>query len=36
VVYRRELFEKDIADAVAGAVFLVCREWKQGQYGRVF
>lgn len=23
---------KDIADAVAGAVFLVCREWKQGQY----
>jgi len=23
---------KDIADAVAGAVFLACREWKQGQY----
>jgi hypothetical protein len=23
---------KDVADAVAGAVFLVCKEWKQGQY----
>jgi hypothetical protein len=23
---------KDIADAVAGAVFLACKEWKQGQY----
>jgi Holliday junction resolvasome RuvABC endonuclease subunit len=30
VVYKRELFEKDIADAVAVAVFLACREWKQG------
>jgi len=23
---------KDIADAVAGAVFMVCKEWKQGQF----
>jgi hypothetical protein len=23
---------KDIADAVAGAVFMACKEWKQGQY----
>jgi hypothetical protein len=23
---------KDVVDAVAGAVFLACREWKQGQY----